>query len=394
MFQTAAVSAAFNRNFFLESERYFMAMITLQNSSMTEVTILSNTFIDNYMPEANGEFVKVYIYLLRSLSNAPVSFSLEQMADRLLCTERDILRALKYWAKQELLVLDFTDSDKLCGIALLSPDKHTENASSVSASVEAVSTVEQPAIQAASAPSAAVEPSVPTGKASSDKKQELTPERIRELKQNEEIIQILYIAEQYLGKTLSPTESQKLLFFYDGLGLSADLIEYLLEYCVSHNHKSIRYIEKVAIAWAEEGITTVEQAKRSNSRYNKEYFTILKALGITNRNPVETEITLMDTWLKTYCFSMEIIQEACNRTVLQTGQASFQYTDKILEGWKKKEVKTLDDIRSLDDEHQKRRQSKKAASRKPAAPASNNRFNNFEQREYDFSEYEKHLLNQ
>lgn len=394
MFQTAAVSAAFNRNFFLESERYFMAMITLQNSSMTEVTILSNTFIDNYMPEANGEFVKVYIYLLRSLSNAPVSFSLEQMADRLLCTERDILRALKYWAKQELLVLDFTDSDKLCGIALLSPDKHTENASSVSASVETVSTVEQPAIQAASAPSAAVEPSVPTGKASSDKKQELTPERIRELKQNEEIIQILYIAEQYLGKTLSPTESQKLLFFYDGLGLSADLIEYLLEYCVSHNHKSIRYIEKVAIAWAEEGITTVEQAKRSNSRYNKEYFTILKALGITNRNPVETEITLMDTWLKTYCFSMEIIQEACNRTVLQTGQASFQYTDKILEGWKKKEVKTLDDIRSLDDEHQKRRQSKTAASRKPAAPASNNRFNNFEQREYDFSEYEKHLLNQ
>lgn len=394
MFQTAAVSAAFNRNFFLESERYFMAMITLQNSSMTEVTILSNTFIDNYMPEANGEFVKVYIYLLRSLSNAPVSFSLEQMADRLLCTERDILRALKYWAKQELLVLDFTDSDKLCGIALLSPDKHTENASSVSASVETVSTVEQPAIQAASAPSAAVEPSVPTGKASSDKKQELTPERIRELKQNEEIIQILYIAEQYLGKTLSPTESQKLLFFYDGLGLSADLIEYLLEYCVSHNHKSIRYIEKVAIAWAEEGITTVEQAKRSNSRYNKEYFTILKALGITNRNPVETEITLMDTWLKTYCFSMEIIQEACNRTVLQTGQASFQYTDKILEGWKKKEVKTLDDIRSLDDEHQKRRQSKKAASRKSAAPASNNRFNNFEQREYDFSEYEKHLLNQ
>ena len=72
-----------------------MATITLQNSSLMEVTILSNTFIDNYMPEANGEFVKVYIYLLRSLSNAPVSFSLEQMADRLLCTERDILRALK-----------------------------------------------------------------------------------------------------------------------------------------------------------------------------------------------------------------------------------------------------------------------------------------------------------
>ena len=76
-----------------------MNMITLQNSSQTEVTILSNRFIDAYMPEANGEFVKVYIYLLRILANVPASFSLEAMADRLLCTERDICRALKYWEK-------------------------------------------------------------------------------------------------------------------------------------------------------------------------------------------------------------------------------------------------------------------------------------------------------
>ena len=320
-----------------------MSMITLHNTSHPEVTILSNTFIDNYMPEANGEFVKVYIYLLRALSSAPVSFSLEQMADRLLCTERDILRALKYWAKQELLTLDFTDNNKLCGIA---------------------------------------------------RPEALTPERVSELKQNEDIIQLLYVAEQYLGKTLSPTEVQKLLFFYDGLGMSVDLIDYLIEYCVGHNHKSIRYIEKVALAWAQEGITSVEEAKQSGSRYNKDYFSILKALGITNRNPVETEITLMDTWLKTYGFSMEIIQEACNRTVLQTGQASFQYTDKILEGWKQKEVRTMDDIRSLDSAHRKKCQEKKAARDSRPAPASNNRFNNFQQREYNFDEYEKHLLNQ
>ena len=233
-----------------------------------------------------------------------------------------------------------------------------------------------------------------SAKPSSARPEALTPERVSELKQNEDIIQLLYVAEQYLGKTLSPTEVQKLLFFYDGLGMSVDLIDYLIEYCVGHNHKSIRYIEKVALAWAEEGITSVEEAKQSGSRYNKDYFSILKALGITNRNPVETEITLMDTWLKTYGFSMEIIQEACNRTVLQTGQASFQYTDKILEGWKQKEVRTMDDIRSLDSAHQKKRQEKKSARNTRPAPASNNRFNNFQQREYNFDEYEKHLLNQ
>ena len=98
-------------------------------------------------------------------------------------------------------------------------------------------------------------------------------------------------------------------------------------------------METVALAWAQEGISTVAEAKKSNARYSKDYYSILKALGITNRSPVETEITLMDTWLKTYGFSIAIIQEACTRTVLQTGQASFQYTDKILEGWKKKQVK-------------------------------------------------------
>ena len=350
-----------------------MAMLTLQNASVPEVTLLSNTFIDFYMPEANGEFVKVYIYLLRSLSQAPVSFSLAQMADRLLCTERDILRALKYWAKQGLLSLDFTDNKKLCGIALLAPAVPSGTQETPS------STPEQPA---------------DGGNVSSP--QPLTPERVSQLKQNEDIVQLLYIAEQYLGKTLSATEMQKILFFYDGLGLSADLIEYLIEYCVSRNHKSIRYIETVATAWAQEGITSVEEAKKSSSRYNKEYFSILKALGITNHNPVETEITLMDTWLKTYGFSIEIIQEACNRTVLQTGQASFQYADKILEGWKKKEVRNLEDIRSLDDQHKKRSQSsrKTAATRQTQGSASGNRFNNFQQREYNFDEYEKHLLNQ
>lgn len=342
-------------------------MITLSNPSWQEATLLSNIFIDDYMPEANGEFVKVYIYLLRTLSNSPVSFSLEEMADRLLCTERDILRGLKYWSRQELLALDFTENRVLSNITILTPKKRSSSE------------------EKAASETAATEPKADPRSFS------LTPDRVKELKQNEDMIQLLYIAEQYLGKTLSPTEIQKILFFYDGLGFSTDLIEYLIEYCVSRSHKSIRYIETVALAWAGEGISTVSDAKKANARYSREYYTILKALGITNRSPVETEITLMDTWLKTYGFSMEIIQEACSRTVLQTGQASFQYTDKILEGWKKKQVTSLEDVRTLDAEHKKRRQDKKPQKQ---TPASNNRFNNFQQREYDFDEYEKRLLNQ
>ena len=99
-----------------ERELLIMSLISLQNSSELEVTILSNRFIDNFMPRANGEFVKVYIYLLRAVSSSPSSFSLEHMADRLFCTERDIFRALKYWEGEKILSLTYTTDRQLSGI--------------------------------------------------------------------------------------------------------------------------------------------------------------------------------------------------------------------------------------------------------------------------------------
>ncbi len=396
-----------------------MSLISLQNSSELEVTILSNRFIDNFMPRANGEFVKVYIYLLRAVSSSPSSFSLEHMADRLFCTERDIFRALKYWESEKILSLTYTTDRQLSGITLLEPFAdagHMESSassenifstagtSSSPVSAQMAAGISQPVALTGSAPknvSLSSSNSAVSGGTSSelstsaDYIRSLTPDHISELKQNEEVSQLLYIAEQYLAKTLTPTEMQKIFFFYDELHMSADLIEYLVEYCVSRGRKSMRYIETVALAWTRDGVTTVEMARDASSRFSKDYYTILKAMGISGRNPVENEISYIDTWRKTYGFDLELIQEACSRTVLSTGQPSFQYADKILSGWKKKNVHTLEDVRLLDAEH-KKRQLEKAVSRKkqPAAQSqSNNRFNNFHQRDYDFTEYEKRLLN-
>ena len=395
-----------------------MSLISLQNSSELEVTILSNRFIDNFMPRANGEFVKVYIYLLRAVSS-PSSFSLEHMADRLFCTERDIFRALKYWEGEKILSLTYTTDRQLSGITLLEPFAdagHMESSassenifstagtSSSPVSAQMAAGISQPVALTGSAPknvSLSSSNSAVSGGTSSelstsaDYIRSLTPDHISELKQNEEVSQLLYIAEQYLAKTLTPIEMQKIFFFYDELHMSADLIEYLVEYCVSRGRKSMRYIETVALAWTRDGVTTVEMARDASSRFSKDYYTILKAMGISGRNPVENEISYIDTWRKTYGFDLELIQEACSRTVLSTGQPSFQYADKILSGWKKKNVHTLENVRLLDAEH-KKRQLEKAVSRKkqPAAQSqSNNRFNNFHQRDYDFTEYEKRLLN-
>ena len=387
-----------------------MNTIHLQALSSSQVTVLSNIFIDQYMPGAGGEFVKVYIYLLRLLADPSASVCLPLLADRLNCTEGDISRALKYWSNEGLLILETDPSGELTGITLTepSPDTQMELTATVSVPQSALAatapisqtvsaaTVSTPqSALAATAPisqtvSAATVSTPQPDTAPSRSASALTPARIKELKENEDVAQLIYICEQYLGKTLTPTDTRKILFFYDELKMSVDLIDFLIQYCVGRGHKSMRYIETVAMAWSKEGITTVEMAKDSTSRYGRDYFTILKAMGITNRNPVDSEIVMMDTWLKDYGFSMDMIQEACSRTIMQTGQPSFQYAHKILTGWFKKGALTPEAVHALDVQHQKRSQdNSRGRSQTPKSP---NRFNNFQQRNYDFKELEKQLL--
>ena len=387
-----------------------MNTIHLRALSSSQVTILSNIFIDQYMPGAGGEFVKVYIYLLRLLADPSASVCLPLLADRLNCTEGDISRALKYWSNEGLLILETDPSGELTGITLTEPSPDTQMeltatvsvpqsalaaAAPISQTVSAATVSVPQSALAATAPisqtvSAATVSTPQPDTAPSRSASALTPARIRELKENEDVAQLIYICEQYLGKTLTPTDTRKILFFYDELKMSVDLIDFLIQYCVGRGHKSMRYIETVAMAWSKEGITTVEMAKDSTSRYGRDYFTILKAMGIANRNPVDSEIVMMDTWLKDYGFSMDMIQEACSRTIMQTGQPSFQYAHKILTGWFKKGALTPEAVHALDVQHQKRSQdNSRGRSQTPKSP---NRFNNFQQRNYDFKELEKQLL--
>ena len=210
-------------------------------------------------------------------------------------------------------------------------------------------------------------------------------------KDNSEVQQLLFLAEQYLGRTLSPTDISRILYFYDELRFPMDLLEYLIEYCVSRGNTSLHYIEKVGLEWHRDGIQTVKMAKTRTSTWNKSYFSILKAFGIRNRNPIPSETEFMDRWLKEYGFSQDIIAEACARTITQTGQPSFQYAEGILSNWKQEGVRTAADITSLDTKHRELRQQKPSPA-KSGRTQSANRFNNFHQREYDYSQLEKQLL--
>ena len=143
-------------------------------------------------------------------------------SDHFFCTERDIIRALKYWEKEKLLTLTYRNNEDIADIILNVPPVKSA-ASDTPVSTAPVTKTET---RTSSAPAQPVKQTTRSATA-------LSPDRVKELKQNDEIVQLLYIAEQYLGKTLTPTEMKKILFFYDELKFSPDLIEYLIEYSVS-----------------------------------------------------------------------------------------------------------------------------------------------------------------
>jgi DnaD/phage-associated family protein len=205
----------------------------------------------------------------------------------------------------------------------------------------------------------------------------------------EELRQLYFVAEQYMGKPLTATEIKKINYFFDSLDFSIDLIEYLIEYCVENGHRNMKYIETVALAWSDAGIQTAEAAKMNTVLYTKNVYSILNAFGIKGRSAAPAEITYIKKWSDEYGFSLDIILEACNRTITNTHKADFKYADTILNNWLMKDVHHLTDISRLDLAHRQKQGTKNTTK----TVAASNRFNNFEGRSYDITSLEQQLLN-
>lgn len=370
-----------------------MAKITLHSDTQNSATSVSNVFIDEYMSNANGEFVKIYLYLLRLMNAPDASFSISSIADKFEHTEKDIKRALSYWERMELLRLEYDDAKNLTGVHLLDSgsrrmDKPSGNDDSSNSSGSKSAKTAAPKAQTTDAKViASMEVSVA---AEPPKKKSYSADDIRHFRENDSVAELFFITERYLNRTLSATDINTILYLYDVLGFSTDLIEYLIEYCVSKGHTSIRYIEKVALAWADSNISSVADAKQAASLHSQSCFMVIKALGISGRNLVPSETSMIEKWKSEYGFTNELIEEACKRTISTIHQPSFEYTDSILTNWHKKQIKNLADIARLDAEHQIKKKS--AAATTAASASSKNKFNNFSQRSYDYDQLEKMLL--
>lgn len=362
-----------------------MARIALYKDNYADSTVVSNLFIDEYMKDANDAQLKVYFYLLRML-NADQAISVSGIADKFNHTEKDVIRALKYWEKQQILDLDFDENKALVGIHLRDLSAQATPASQhnvllTSGSVQAQNTAGSSMISAA----AQRVQTTPQEATPVYTKPAYSLDQLREFKEREETSQLLFIAEAYIGKPLTPSEIKTILFFTDVLHFSDDLIDYLLQYCVERGKKDFKYIEKVAVNWAEEGITTPKQAQKFSTRYDKNVYSIMNSLG-RSTSPTAKELEFINRWTREYGFSTDIILEACERSSLATDRHRFEYAEGILSSWKDAGIHHKADIQQADATYQKKKATK------PAPAASSNRFTQFAQNSYDFAALEKEIL--
>lgn len=326
-------------------------------------TMVPNAFIDRYLPAGNGEYIKVYLMLLRLMEDRSQEVSVASLADRLDHTEKDVMRALTYWERMSLLELKY-ENDQLQQVILL--DIAGEPEGELAAEMSVVK-AEKPTV--------------------AEPEKKLPPRQfdLQAVQEDEDFRQLVFVAETYLGRTLTVKDLELFGYLYKDLGFSADLIEYMIEYCVDRGHKSLKYMEAVALGWHAEGKTSVQQVKDANRAYTKENKQVMKAFGIKGRVLGAEEQRLVHTWIHQYGMPLELVVEACNRTMTAIHQPSFEYADKILSAWHSQGITSVEAAQAASQQHRKEQKVQKASAERTAtSPQKGNRFHNFAERTNDY----------
>lgn len=312
-------------------------------------TPVSNVFIEKYMPNARGEFIKVYLLMLKYNISGEMGVSSSILASSLNLLESDILNAFNYWNDEGVIKL--VPIDKMGNFNIEFVDL-TQESKTISKEVN-----------------------------------------LLEALNNNSTKDMLSDIERLLGRPLSPKEMTTYLSWEDDFNFTTELILILLEYCISRGKSDYRYIEKVAIAWHTMKIVTIEDAQNYIKKTEDKWIKIrhiLNYLGIKNSELMKPQEEMFEKWIIDYNFSLPIIEKACNICFQRLNRADFKYIDGILSSWNKNNLKTLSAIENKEASFKNSNSNKNFSS--PKQEVNPMKFNNFEAREYDYDSLEKKLL--
>lgn len=299
---------------------------------LTEKTISAQT-LDKLIAAHDGDVALLYLYWLKSDSTDP-----EQAAAALCRTLREIAAA----------------EEKLRRLNLLP---------SSGAPAKPVPAEKSAAAEPRELPSPAEElPQYPA------------EDILRRSREDTAFSAILAEAARVIGRTLNSNDTRVLFGVYDYLGLPAEVIFMLLNYCGEQYQErygtsrrpTARAIEQLAYEWARQEILTLEQAESyitaQKDRRGK-LGQIKAVLNIYDRELTATEEKYISSWLE-MGFQKDAVAIAYDRTMSQISKFRWPYINKILLSWHEKGLHTAKEIEEKDG----RRPAQKSAARPEVKP--------------------------
>ena len=286
----------------------------LQLGAWSSVFAVPGALVDRYIKTADGDQLKVILWLLR---NNGRSYSAEEIGEAVGLNGAQAERAVQFWVQNGLL--------------------QKEEAP--------LSTTLQPAAAAAAAvaastPAPAARPTAP--------RRMLRPDGvyISELVETSPTIRrLVEEAESMLGKTLSPALSGTLIQAHEDYGLPCEVILMLVAYANKIGRANTSYIESTVRNWADSNILSIEAAEEKLRELDETAIAWKRceqAFGMTSRRaPSRNESQYAHRWVCEWGMPDELLNEAYNRCVDNTGKVNMKYINAILERWHKSGIRTL-----------------------------------------------------
>ena len=262
---------------------------------------------------ASGKAVKVLLYILK---NKITEIDFSAVGEAVGISSEDTEDAVSYW--QQVGVL-YTEGSSPAAVSTNSVQKPSSVPEQNSVSVHS--------------------PQLEREKAS----KKFSPQEIADRIESSDDVRFLFsAAETTLGRILNHTEQSSVLWLHDYYGIAPDILLMIMDLAKQLDRASMGNIEKIAISWHENNITTHEQATREILAL-KNYYSLegqVSAKLLNNRTLTPTEKKYLKEWAKKG-FSLELVTYSYEITVDTIGKVKFSYMDKILASWQEKGISTV-----------------------------------------------------
>lgn len=319
------------------------------------VFAVPSALADKHLKLASEAQLKVILYLLR---HSGEEINSEHLTKSLAITDEEVRNALAFWCERGLIAEQGTQYVP---------------AASDDASQRAVSIPEKKQPEKHTPVSRAVRPD--------------SAYVAKIMQQDNNLVGLLDEAQTVLGKPLSPGDTATLVMLYSTFGLPCEVLALLINYIASTSNPSIRAIEKLGIAWSDNGVASVEAAEAEIERMTQSHEAwgrVSALLGIRNvGKPTKSQQEHAYCWTVTWGFNDEMILEAYERCVNTKGEYNIKYINAILKRWFEKRIFSLDALEKSENASKKEKKSKSSA--KGSVFSADNA-------SFDLSKYEKQSL--